>query len=401
MAPVLSTKELVNIAEEFGTPLYVYNADRISYQFQNLRSAFKNIDSNIFYACKSLTNIHVLKYMRSLGSSIDCSSINEVKLAIHAGFTASEILYTSNGINFTEIVEAKELGVHINIDSLSNLEKFGEKYGHSYPVGIRIRPNILAGGNLKISTGHDKSKFGIPIENVKEIIGCISKYDMHVNALHIHTGSEIGEAAIFLAGIQVLFKLLPQFNEVTIIDLGGGFKIAYKTGDKETDITEVATTLKDAFDKYEEETGRKFQIWFEPGKYLVSAAGYFVCKVNVLKPTANTLFAGVDTGFNHFIRPMFYNAWHEIENISNPNGAINNYSVVGNICETDTFAWDRPIARIKEGDFLAFHNAGAYGFEMSSNYNSRLRPAEVLVTNGTAHLIRRRETFDELLRNQV
>ncbi|MEO6869153.1 MAG: diaminopimelate decarboxylase [Ginsengibacter sp.] len=401
MIPVLSSKELLNIAEEFGSPLYIYNADRISYQFQKLKNAFKDIDSNIFYACKSLTNIHVLKYMRSLGSSIDCSSINEVKLAMHAGFTASEILYTSNGINFSEIVEAKELGVHINIDSISNLEKFGQKYGHSYPVGIRIRPNILAGGNLKISTGHDKSKFGIPIENVTEILNCIENNNLHVNALHIHTGSEIGDAAVFLEGIKVLFTLLPQFDEVTIIDLGGGFKIAYKPKDNETDVEDLAGTIKNAFDKYEQETGRHFKIWLEPGKFLVSAAGYFVCKVNVLKPTANTIFAGVDTGFNHFIRPMFYNAWHEIENITNPDGILNNYSVVGNICETDTFAWDRPIALIKEGDFLAFHNAGAYGFEMSSNYNSRLKPAEILVTGGRSHLVRRRETFDDLLRHQV
>ena len=401
MIPVLSTNELVNIANEFGTPLYVYNADRILFQYQQLKSAFRNIDSRIFYASKSLTNIHVLKYMKSIGSSVDCSSINEVKLALYAGFNSEEILYTSNGINFSEIVEAKELGVHINIDSLSNLEKFGEKYGHSYPVGVRIRPNILAGGNLKISTGHDKSKFGIAIENVPEIISCISKYNLHVNALHIHTGSEIGEAEVFLEGIKVLFRLLPQFDEVTIIDLGGGFKVAYKQDDTATDVNALGQALKNAFDEYEKETGRHFKIWFEPGKYIVSDAGYFVCKVNVLKSTLNTLFASVDSGFNHLLRPMFYNAWHDVENISNPNGELKNYSVVGYICETDTFAWNRSIAEIREGDLLVFHNAGAYGFEMSSNYNSRLRPAEVLVTNGEAKLIRRRETFEDLLRHQV
>lgn len=401
MIPALSTEELVNIANEFGTPLYVYNADRIAYQYQKLKNAFRDIDSRIFYACKSLTNIHVLKYMRSLGISIDCSSINEVKLAIHAGFKEQEILYTSNGIDFSEIIEAKELGVHINIDSLSNLEKFAKKYGHSYPVGIRVRPNILAGGNLKISTGHDKSKFGIPIEDISQVIHYISAYNLHINSLHIHTGSEIVEAAIFLEGIQVLFKLLPQFDEVTHIDLGGGFKVAYKAGDAETNVNELGQALKEAFDEYEMKSGRHLKIWFEPGKYLVSDAGYFICKVNVLKPTASTLFAGVNSGFNHLLRPMFYNAWHDVENISNPKGQLKSYSVVGNICETDTFAWDRNIAEISEGDLLAFHNAGAYGFEMSSNYNSRLKPAEVLVTNGNAQLIRRRETFEDLLRHQL
>jgi diaminopimelate decarboxylase len=353
-----------------------------------------------FYACKALTNVHVLKYVKSLGANADCSSINEVKLALYAGFAPDKILYTSNGIDFSEIEEAKELKVHINIDSLSNLEKFGKKYGHSYPVGIRLRPNILAGGNLKISTGHDKSKFGIPVDQAEEILSLVEKYNLFIQGLHIHTGSEIGDVDIFVKGIELLFDIIPRFNELSFIDLGGGFKVPYKEGDTETDMNLLAKKVGELFANHPNPGNKHLQVWFEPGKFLVSAAGYLVAQVNVLKETSATVFASVNSGFNHLIRPMFYNAYHRIENISNDNALAKNYTVVGNICETDTFAWERQINEIREGDLLAFYNAGAYGFEMSSNFNSRLRPPEVLVKDGKAVLIRKRETFEELLRNQ-
>ena len=332
---------------------------------------------------------------------MDCSSINEVKLALVAGFQPSQVLYTSNGIAFSEIAEAKELGVLINIDSLSNLEKFGEKYGHSYPVGIRLRPNILAGGNLKISTGHDKSKFGISVDAIEEVVSLVQIHNMHIRGLHIHTGSEIKDVSVFIKGIEVLFSLISHFNELEFIDLGGGFKVPYKAGEEETDIELLAQKVGEAFSLNATSGNKHLQVWFEPGKYLVSDAGHFVTRVNVLKETKLTTFASVNSGFNHLIRPMFYDSYHHIENISNAEAPHKIYSVVGNICETDTFAWDREIATVREGDFLVFRNAGAYGFEMSSNFNSRLRPAEVLVSEGKAMLIRRRETFDDLLKNQI
>lgn len=401
MSKILSNKELINIAEEFGTPLYVYDADKIKDQYIKLTSAFKEIDTVFFYACKALTNINILKYIKSLGANVDCSSINEVKLALHAGFPPQRILYTSNGIAFSEIEEAKELGVIINIDSLSNLEKFGKKYGHSYPVGIRLRPNIMAGGNLKISTGHKKSKFGIPVEQVDEIISLVDKYEIFINDLHIHTGSEIEDVEIFVKGIEVLFDIIPKFKELEVIDLGGGFKVPYKKEDTETDINLLAKKVNELFASHPNPGGRHLQVWFEPGKFLVSEAGYFITKVNVIKENPATTFVGVDSGFNHLIRPMFYDAYHHIKNISNPEGEEKNYSVVGNICETDTFAWDRKLSEVREGDYLAFYNAGAYGFQMASNYNSRLKPAEVLVENGIAKLIRQRDVFEDLLKNQI
>ena len=401
MIQQLDHAELTRLANEFGTPLYVYHAEKIKEQYQKLTSAFTGQDVVFYYACKALTNINILRYINSLGCSVDCSSVNEVKLALHAGFSPKKIVYTSNGIGFSEIEEVKNLGVHINIDSLSNLEKFGKAYGHAYPVGLRLRPNIMAGGNLKIATGHDKSKFGIPVDQVDAVLEIVDKYDLHIHNLHIHTGSEIKDVEIFVKGIEVLFDIIPQFKELDSIDLGGGFKVPYKEGDAETDINLLAQKVKEAFDNHPNPNGRPLQVWFEPGKFLVSECGYFITQVNVLKETSAVTFVSVDSGFNHLIRPMFYDAYHRIENISNPQGAEKVYSVVGNICETDTFAWDRTLNEVREGDYLVFYNAGAYGFEMSSNFNARYKPAEALIMNDKAHLIRKREVFDDLLRNQV
>jgi diaminopimelate decarboxylase len=401
MIKPLTHTDLISIAEEFGTPLYVYHAEKIAAQYERLTTAFSQSNAVFFYACKALTNVNILRYVKNIGANVDCSSINEVKLAMYAGFPSNRILYTSNGIDFNEIREAKELGVFINIDSLSNLEKFGQHFGNSYPVGIRLRPNILAGGNIKISTGHDKSKFGIPVDQINRILGIVKKYQLRISDLHIHTGSEIRDVDIFLKGIEVLFDIAPHFEHLEFIDLGGGFKVATKEGEPETDITLLAEKVTQAFASHPYKNNKPLQVWFEPGKFIVSAAGSFITRVNVLKETSAAEFVSVNSGFSHLIRPMFYDAYHHIENISNPNGQIKNYSVVGNICETDTFAWERPLNEVREGDYLVFRNAGAYGFEMSSNYNSRFKPAEVLVVAGKPHLIRRRDQFDDLLRNQV
>lgn len=397
----LSNDQLLHIADEFGTPVYVYHAERIKEQYERLLNAFNESDVRFFYAAKALTNINVLKYFKSIGCNVDCSSINEVKLALIAGFEPANILYTSNNISFEEIEEAKQIGVNINIDSISNLQKFGKKFGHSYRVGVRLRPNIMAGGNLKISTGHSASKFGVPIESIEQVLKVQQESNIHIRILHIHTGSEIKDVEVFAKGIEVLFEATQHFPELEVIDLGGGFKVPYKQGEEGTDIELLGKKVKEEFEWYEKKHNRHLQVWFEPGKFLVSEAGYFITKVNVLKQSGDIVFAGVDSGLNHFIRPMFYGAYHEIENISNPAGEKRKYNVVGNICETDTFAEDRIISEIREGDFLVFRNAGAYGFEMSSNYNSRFRPAEVMVLDGRKRLIRRREVMDDLLKTLI
>ncbi len=401
MNPSITYEELNKAAATYGTPLYVYHGEKIEQQYQNLLTHFSSKSTRFFYASKSLTNIHILNLVKKAGCNIDCSSINEVKLAMHVGFDVENILYTSNSVAFEEIKEAVSLGVHVNIDSLSNLEKFGAAFGGRYPVGIRIRPDIMAGGNLKISTGHDKSKFGIPYTEKETLKNIQKKYGINISALHIHTGSEIKDIAVFLQSATVFENLLPDFPTVNILDFGGGFKVPYMPEEKGTDIAVLGAEVNKIMEKLSAIMGRNLTAWFEPGKYLVSESGYFITQVNVLKKSGDIEFAGINSGLNHLIRPMFYDAYHHIVNISAPTKELKKYAVVGNICETDTFAWDRPIASIEEGDYLVFFNAGAYGYEMSSNYNARYKPAQVLYKNGKATLISRADTFDDLLRLQT
>ncbi len=401
MQASLSHQQLNEIAAQFGTPVYVYHAEKIKEQYNKLVNAFKNTNAKFFYACKALTNINVLKYIKSIGANIDCVSIYEVQLAIKAGFTPEQILYTPNCVDFEEIDAAKNLGVNINIDNISLLEQLGNKYKGSYPVCIRLNPHIMAGGNFKISTGHIDSKFGISIHQIRHIERVVKTTGLHIHGLHMHTGSEIKDVRVFLQGLEIMFEMATHFPEIKFIDLGSGFKVPYQAEDVETDVDELGRKVAEAFDNYEKQNGKKLEVWFEPGKYLVSEAGYFIVKANVVKQTTATVFVGVNSGFNHLIRPMFYESYHRIENISNTNGAERIYTVVGNICETDTFAWDRKLNEVRENDNLVFYNAGAYGFEMSSNFNSRLKPAEVLVLNNEYHLIRKRDVFEDLLRNQV
>ncbi|TAN17845.1 MAG: diaminopimelate decarboxylase [Chitinophagaceae bacterium] len=398
---MLSAGYLVKLAEEFGTPLYVYHAEKIEKQYHRLQQAFGVSRARFFYACKALTNLNILKLMNSLGSGLDTVSIQEVRLGLKAGFDPRNIIFTPNCVALDEIIEAKELGVHINIDNISILEQFGNKFGNSYPVCIRLNPHIMAGGNFKISTGHVDSKFGISIHQIRHIERVVKSTGLHVNGLHMHTGSEIKDVEVFLRGVEIMFEMAEYFNQLDFLDLGSGFKVAYRQGDPETDVEQLGKRMSDAFNDFSRKYNRPLEMWFEPGKFIVSQAGYFVVKANVIKTTTATVFVGVDSGFNHLIRPMFYDAFHLIRNISNPRGIERIYTVVGNICETDTFGWDRKINEVREGDYLVMYNAGAYGFEMSSNFNSRLKPAEVLVKNGKAHLIRTRDTINDLLRHQV
>jgi diaminopimelate decarboxylase len=401
MTHSLTHTQLVELAEKFGTPLYVYHAEKIKEQYQTLEKAFADTHARFFYACKALTNINVLKYVESLGAGLDCVSINEVRLGLKAGFTADRILFTPNCVDFAEIEEGKELGVNLNIDNISILEQFGNKFGGGYPICIRFNPHIMGGGHYKMSTGHIDSKFGISVHQMRHIERIIKTTGLHVTGIHMHTGSDIKDVNVFLAGLEVMFEVAEHFPDLKFVDLGSGFKVPYHEDDVRTDVYDLGAKVGDAFVKYTKEKGRKLEVWFEPGKFLVSEAGYFITKCNVIKQTTATVFVGVNSGFNHLIRPMMYEAYHMIENISNPFGNPRIYTVVGNICETDTFAWDRKLNEVREGDYLVFYNAGAYGFEMSSNFNSRLKPAEVLVKDGEALLIRKRDEFEDLLKNQL
>lgn len=396
----MNNKELLKIAEEFGTPTYVYEAESIKIQYEKLTTSFQK-NTKFFYACKALSNINILRYIQQLGANLDCVSINEVKLGLKAGFEPERILFTPNCVALAEIEEAMSYKVHINIDNISILEQFGNKIGDAYPIFVRINPHIFAGGNYKISTGHIDSKFGISIHQLRHIERIVQSTGVKVEGLHMHTGSEIKDADVFLQGLEIMFELAEHFPNLKYLDMGSGFKVPYQDEDLETDVVALGKKVGKAIADFTKNSGKKLELWFEPGKFLVSNSGHFLVKTNVIKQTTATVFAGVNSGFNHLIRPMFYDAYHRIENLSNPKGPERIYTVVGNICETDTFAWDRKINETREGDILVFRNAGAYGFEMSSNFNSRLKPAEVLFLNGKAHLIRKREEFEDLLKNQI
>lgn len=397
----MQPKELVQLAEEFGSPLYVYDAEKIQSQYNRLTSAFSKVERlRINYAAKALSNLAVLQLLKSFGSNLDTVSIQEVQLGLHAGFEPHQIIYTPNGVSFEEIEEAALLGVQINIDNLSVLEHFGTKYP-DIPVCIRINPHVMAGGNSNISVGHIDSKFGISIHQMPHILRIVENTGMHINGIHMHTGSDILDIEVFLYAAEILFETAKNFKTLDFLDFGSGFKVPYNKGDIETNIEEFGKKLSKRFNAFEKEYGRDLTLAFEPGKFLVSEAGYFLAKVNVVKQTTSTVFAGIDSGFNHLIRPMLYGSQHHIENVSNPKGKERFYTVVGYICETDTFANNRRISEIKENDLLCFRNAGAYCFSMSSNYNSRYKPAEVLWKDGKGILIRERETFDDLLKNQI
>ena len=390
----------LDLVEQYGAPLYVYDAAIMKRQYKQLFNAFSVPKLKLNYACKALTNINVLKYFKSLGSGLDTVSIQEVWMGLKAGFAPEDIIYTPNCVSMEEIGMAVKEGVKINIDNTSILEEFGQIYPE-VPVCIRINPHIMAGGSSKISVGHIDSKFGISVHQIPLVHRLVEATGLKVEGIHMHTGSDILDAGVFLQGAEILFQVAQDFKDLNYIDFGSGFKVPYKEGGIATDIEDLGEQLSERFNGFLKKYGRELTLMFEPGKFLVSQSGYFFAKVNVVKQTTSTVFAGVDSGLNHFIRPMFYDAYHEIVNVSKTKGKQRIYTVVGYICETDTFGINRRLMEVQEGDVLCFKNAGAYCSTMASNYNSRYRPAEVMVHEGNTHLIRERDTFEDLLEKQV
>lgn len=377
----MNIKKLKDAAYIFGTPLYVYDLSIIESQYKKLQNAFKSLDNyKVHFASKSLSNISILKFIKNLGLGLDAVSLEEIKTGIKCGFKKHEILYTPNGVNFSEILEAKSLGVKINLDSIESIKEFSNQCPNQ-SISIRINPGIYAGGNDNISVGHSNSKFGIPEEFIKDLIIMDQEDKIKVTGLHIHTGSDIIKNNQFDEGVKKIFSIATKFKRIESIDLGGGIKIPYFTGDTETNLKDYASIIEKEYKKFKNKTGKELKLIFEPGKFLVSDSGYFITKVNYIKKANNNCFAQVNSGFNHFIRPTLYKSYHEVINLSNPNDQKEEYTIVGYICEKDTFAEKRKVSRISKDDILCFKNAGAYGYNMSSNYNSRLKPAEVCIHN--------------------
>ncbi|GAB5550546.1 MAG: diaminopimelate decarboxylase [Saprospiraceae bacterium] len=390
----------LQLVEKYGAPLYVYDTATIKRQYQRLEKAFDVPELKLMYACKALSNINIIRYMRTLGAGLDTVSIQEVEMGLKAGYQAHEIIYTPNCVSFEEIQEAVALGVMINIDNTSILEQFGQHYP-DYPICLRINPHIMAGLNAKTSVGHIDSKFGISFHQMPLVHRILEATNQKVIGIHMHTGSGILDPGVFLQGADILFQIALAFPDLEFLDFGSGFKVPYKLGDAATDIEDLGMQISQRFRQFCKEYGKDIALMFEPGKFMVSESGSFLAKVNVVKQTTSTVFAGIDSGLNHLIRPMFYDAHHDIFNVSKPQGKPRFYTVVGYICETDTFGINRRINDITEGDILCIKNAGAYCFSMASNYNSRFRPAEVMILDGQDYLIREREKMEDLLRGQV
>ena len=397
----MDIKILKEAALKFGTPIYLYDLKIIENQFDKLNRELSVLENyKIHFAAKSLSNISILKFIKKMGAGLDAVSIEEVMIGLKCGFKKDEILYTPNGVSFKEIKEAFKLGVKINLDSIESVKDFVNEFGNQ-SITVRINPGIYAGGNDNVSVGHSESKFGIPEERIDELLDMEKKGKVKITGLHIHTGSDITKNNQFKEGIMKIFSIARDFRNIESIDLGGGIKIPYFKDDTSTNLNDYVKEVSKELKKFESEFNKKLKLIFEPGKFLVSDCGFFITKVNYIKSTKTKDFLQVDSGFNHLLRPTLYGSHHEIINLSNPAGKKKEYDVVGYICEKDTFAEKRKISETSIGDLICFKNVGAYGFNMSSNYNSRLKPAEVCIYNNKILKIREAQSLNDLLIGQI
>lgn len=389
------------LLDEFGSPLYAYESETIRDRFRALRTAIPYPATDFHYACKANTNLAILRLLREEGALLDAVSPGEAFLGLTAGFTAADILFTGNNVTDDEMRYLRDLGILINIDSLSQLERYG-MLAPNTAVSIRINPDVVSGHHDHCITGGPKSKFGVTLDAINDVLRLVAHYRLEVIGVHAHVGSGILDPEPFMAAVDALLGVVRPFQRLSFVDFGGGFGIPYAPGQQPIDLTAFGLRLTERFDRFCKEYGRPLRLKLEPGRFLVGESGVLLTRCNTVKRTQGRTFVGVDSGLHHLIRYPLYNAYHEIINASNVTDITEVYDVCGQICESsDFFARERPISRIREGDILAVLNVGAYGFAMSSNYNSRARPAEILVEAGVARVIRQRETMEDLLRGQM
>jgi len=391
--------DIKQILDAVGTPCYVYDARLIRKRYQQLLHHLPAGKTKIFYAMKALSNLGILGLMKELGAGLDTVSLFEIQMGLTAGFEPEDIIFTPNVIHFEEIEEAVALGTGINIENLSNLEKFGKRFGSDHPCCIRFNPNIALEDD-KLQNWYEESKFGIPYSQLDEILKIVHHYNLDVEGIHIHSSHVIMKHDILIKSAEMMFEAARRFDNIQYLDFGGGLNPKPRKQEA-TDISILGKSLAKMLSNFNHEHGVDLHLRFEPGRFLVGEAGTLYVETTVLKKNGDVQFAGVNSGFNHLIRPMFYDSHHIIENLSNPYGEMQTYTVVGNLCEVDNLAKNREIPTLREGDILAIRDAGAYGFSMSSQYNSRPRPAEVLVDGSEVKIIRERESLDDMIRNQV
>jgi diaminopimelate decarboxylase len=341
-----------------------------------------------------------MRILHEEGCGVDAVSPGEVFFSLQAGFAPEEILFTGCGVTDSEMRDVRYFGILVNVDSLSQLERYGGLFPNT-EVCIRINPAKGLGGHKNVITGGPDSKFGIYYTAVDSVLELCGRYGLRVIGVHIHVGSNILEVAPFIDVARKFLHTAAEFEGLRFVDFGGGLGVPYKPTDKPLDLKLFGRSLSSLFSSWCEKYGAELQMVLEMGRFFVAEAGHLLVRVVSVKDTPKHRFAVTDSGFTHLIRPVLYDAYHEIINISNPRGEKETVTVVGNICETgDFFARKRKIPAVREGDLLSIENAGAYCFSMASSYNGRSLPAEILVSGGKARIVRSRETVEDLIKTQ-
>ena len=396
---MIDRKNLLKAATEYSTPLYVYDADKMIQCYRDLYDFIKWPKLKIHYAMKANYNFRLLQLLNEEGAGLDTVSPGDVIMALKAGFTPDRIIYTANNMTDEEVAMVKDMGVLMNIGSLSRLEKFGKSYPGS-EVCIRFNPDVVDGAHAKIMTGGDLTKFGILMEDVDKVVEIANKYDLTIVGLHEHTGSGLQQTeSVYQSMKNIMALATPErFPKLRFLDFGGGFKVAYEPNEKKVDYVTMGAEITRLFSEFCERFGRELDMFFEPGKYIVAECGYLLVEVNTIKENRTRSIVGCNSGFPQLIRPVMYEAYHHIVNLSNPEGEVKKYDICGNICETgDRFAEQRDIPEIREADILAIENAGAYCYSMGGVYNLRPMPPEAVWHNGQLELVRKGLTAQQLI----
>lgn len=395
---MISHQSLLDYANKYGTPLYVYDGNQILNRYKELYEFIDYPKLKILYAMKANYNVGILKLLKKNNAYLDTVSPGEVMLALKLGFTKDEILFTSNNITDAEMNEVQETGVLFNIGAISSLEK----YGKSFPgnnVCVRFNPDVYAGENKYVQTAGAITKFGILMSDLDKVLEIAAKYKLKIVGIHEHTGSGIGQTEKVFESMNNLLSIATKenFPDLEFIDFGGGLKVNYTPTAQHIDWKKFGEKVSKVFTEFCKNYGKELYMYFEPGKFVVAESGYLIIQVNTIKNNRGRLIAGTNSGFNHLIRPLLYGSYHHIENLTNPNGKKYLYDVCGNICESgDCFAEQRELPEIREGDLLIIKTAGAYCYSMGSIYNLRSMPSELLVIDDQEYLITKKLSSSQI-----